>query len=698
MHILRLTVTMILIVLPTLLSAAVSPPSRNPADLAVVINPKSDGTNKFHTDVDRVVLAGTTITVKKTHSGPGGTTSWFRSDAAATDIEITGPANTTATESTGTIKCIKPGIYTIEAKVTLGGQYNSDTMKIAVVELKEMILTDDERADNKVTIACTGTGSQTPVTLEMVAKKPDDNGGPVIVAAIASPGGDTTSALGASGGDTESGDDAGKAKYKIDHTIAPSGYEDVFNWKVLDTSLTVIDGAVFTAITANTFIAVGGDKPFIYDIVASFNPKHEEYGDDPVGKGKVQADVIVKLTTNGWQYFEDIKDYRFTGNVIDNTDTVENFTLRPFGSAIPNVLLLVKKKSKISLEAILKPANAKKQAFCWEILDNDTNKRSADWSKNYGDFQDIPEIEHLDTKGKGSYKIHAWGDSNGDKLFSSGEKEREAYVLVVDGVYNECSEQKYGFDNFTSKIQSWKSVLEGDKDVAWACISESSLTAGLKNEGKTGAGITPQDLITMQTKVTVNGALGDKGVVSIVKGTTSITDMGIAAYPWKDFTANLRLVILQGKTKDIDIDTDAVRTELKEVYKQAVVRWTVIRSSDITLPCDLNHNGGVDREGAELDFISENGKDPDATDSTVFIISNPFTGTIRGRGENPGKYSWIFTNLTKTVAHELGHNKGLGDRYNLPPEVSGNKDDPENVMSNYMGEKLRKDQWDTLHR
>ena len=77
---------------------------------------------------------------------------------------------------------------------------------------------------------------------------------------------------------------------------------------------------------------------------------------------------------------------------------------------------------------------------------------------------------------------------------------------------------------------------------------------------------------------------------------------------------------------------------------------------------------------------------------------------IRGRGDWPGRFSWIFSRslssyFLPTIGHEIGHNLGLDEEYDVLDRTSG--PDKDNLMNNTDRPstrfRLRKHQWETVN-
>ena len=104
----------------------------NPININVIITeshllsghgrPAVDGSS-----IDYVAIVGAKISLDKIHSGPNGTTSWFRVKPGedTTIVAIDDAANTTQANSTGRFTCSKKGKVTLQAMVTFAGVYKN---------------------------------------------------------------------------------------------------------------------------------------------------------------------------------------------------------------------------------------------------------------------------------------------------------------------------------------------------------------------------------------------------------------------------------------------------------------------------------------------------------------------------------------------------------------------------------------------
>lgn len=106
----------------------------------------------------------------------------------------------------------------------------------------------------------------------------------------------------------------------------------------------------------------------------------------------------------------------------------------------------------------------------------------------------------------------------------------------------------------------------------------------------------------------------------------------------------------------------------------------------------LDLEGKMEAEGSEMNEIIEKCKTED--DYNVFLVSNP-SKDVRGWGQCPGKYAFVFVSSPTTLAHELGHTEG---KLNDEPK------DTENIMSYVFvpGDesrwRLRYNQWDWCNK
>jgi len=138
------------------------------------------------------------------------------------------------------------------------------------------------------------------------------------------------------------------------------------------------------------------------------------------------------------------------------------------------------------------------------------------------------------------------------------------------------------------------------------------------------------------------------------------------------------------------------------IYNQAVVKWTVMKFSDMTVNFDLNNDGKLDVSSWTTSEENEiiNACDPgESFDVVVFIVNNPSNSSYAGGSYPNQKYAFVFPDIspdeTETTAHEIGHAK-----FGLPDLSYPDSSDTYNLMwwaQEYsFGWKLRKGQWDVI--
>ena len=122
----------------------------NPVSIDVSITTISNGSGTGAAttgDYDYVATVGSVLNISKTHLGPQGTTSWFKlKPGEPTDVVvITDAANTTASPSTGKLRCDKVGITTIQADVVLGGVHKSPLPEKKIMVIEPLNITINRR-------------------------------------------------------------------------------------------------------------------------------------------------------------------------------------------------------------------------------------------------------------------------------------------------------------------------------------------------------------------------------------------------------------------------------------------------------------------------------------------------------------------------------------------------------------------------
>jgi hypothetical protein len=297
---------------------------------------------------------------------------------------------------------------------------------------------------------------------------------------------------------------------------------------------------------------------------------------------------------------------------------------------------------------------------------------------------------------------------------ANGSDSKKVYVTEVK--YEELGD-KYGFDNKTKPTEPWKSVKNADTDTVKALINPAAAAPKVKfKSSATGkATVAPAMATASPQTLTFTGVA--KGETSIdAKGDTadSLGKMGVASYPEKTFTVSVR-VVNEKKVDAADVGytstdlTDAkIKAHLALAYKQAVAKWTLVRTAACSVDFDLNDDGKIDVESwtsTEMDKLIAGCKTANSYD--IFLVDNPSDNSF-GFMSFGQKYGFVHADQTtspeKSFAHELGHGA-----FSLPhpksdpawPFTDGTSEkDNVNLMS--QGDsltkfRLRKKQWDVIN-
>lgn len=293
------------------------------------------------------------------------------------------------------------------------------------------------------------------------------------------------------------------------------------------------------------------------------------------------------------------------------------------------------------------------------------------------------------------YWVKARNNSGASGFSASNIGFRTAIELKENG-------SAYGYDQYTDPAHPWKSLETGKTDTVRVVITPSAgyATVSFASASSSSVSVSPATA-TSSSQVVSNQGGTSRGTARInarVAGTNKTYYSG-AVYRKIAKTVAVTLVNEQdtdGKGPDrgytsTNIADSLIIADLKKVYKQAVIEWTVVRQPVCTVNFDLNNDGLIDVNSwmsAEMQKI----RDTCGSNHmyNIFLVNKPSDGTTGFMAKNQ-KYGFVHADGggSQTVAHELGHGAaGLG---HTPSDAA-------NVMYNFYSPtawRLRKNQWDS---
>jgi hypothetical protein len=190
----------LLFLISAISSTALGAAASNPVLLDVEITGITTDSGKgavANATYDYVATVGSVLSISKKHSGPGGTTSWFKlKSGTPTDvIAITNDANTTNATSTGKLRCDKVGVATVQADVTLGGVHKSPLPEKRILVIKDVEITVVRRGSSSGSNLAAGGFDSDPHKGDVtVSYEVPDTGVPISISLADAGGGKARSA------------------------------------------------------------------------------------------------------------------------------------------------------------------------------------------------------------------------------------------------------------------------------------------------------------------------------------------------------------------------------------------------------------------------------------------------------------------------------------------------------------------------
>ena len=341
-----------------------------------------------------------------------------------------------------------------------------------------------------------------------------------------------------------------------------------------------------------------------------------------------------------------------------------------------------------------------------EIIFNRTGWKVSDWF-----------IPNKNVPKHGSYAIEAkeieFGVKSPQKLIDNG-------VMTVARTHFKKGAHEWGFDNYTTWEQDFGAEDYYKTKNGRCKLAYFSVPTGV--QGKTVRESTTAD-ITFSFEPSGLSQFSPptaKGSSIPVTFTTASEGSLAARYQGQEF-AQLTVVPFKPQTRKVlvvfvgDADVLSILStspainldELNKVFKQCVTTFTMQRTTfDYSLPRRKGNRWSRDDLYNLIEkFLEDDNrrKKVEEHHHVVFVIYG-WDGQakgILGRGQwlqDDAKFAWIYHHASSptTFAHEIGHNLGLGEKYNTKTRKAG--PDEENVMNNLDGDQLRYEQWKQVKR
>ena len=281
--------------------------------------------------------------------------------------------------------------------------------------------------------------------------------------------------------------------------------------------------------------------------------------------------------------------------------------------------------------------------------------------------------------------------------------------------FKEKTPQKYGYDDLTNPAIPWKSVEQTKDDLLEVVVTPAANYSSAFFKSMTPANLTvsPTRAPSATFDFTVTAAAlaaGAKKAETEVQANchkvdgTNINKLNVVSYQLVTKRVAVRLVHsaphagYAGYTSTDVSDADIIAF-LDKCYKQAVVKWTVVRLPAMTVDFDANNDGFIDTGTwmtGEMTTVRDACKD-DTYDANVFLVNKGSFPGGTGFSDFSQRYAYIHADLSSnpsnTIAHELGHGT-----FGLPHSPVA---DTDNIMYETLvptsPAKLRKNQWDLIH-
>ncbi|WP_369049335.1 hypothetical protein [Tenacibaculum sp. UWU-22] len=269
----------------------------------------------------------------------------------------------------------------------------------------------------------------------------------------------------------------------------------------------------------------------------------------------------------------------------------------------------------------------------------------------------------------------------------------QATAISAKGVvvtFTKASDSKYGFDSYQSNYSATKELykkLGNDYYIPYKAVAKNDTETIVANLSITGSSIKPQDVlfktkegvaITKIDSTATSYTLQLKGVFddaeietqALVKQGTQYEVAG-AFIQYQAVVKNVKVTLVN----TTNTDTEAIKKELQNIYKQAMVNITITEINDFKYDLEaLTPNGII--ESGESGYAAQyteqqrqiNNKlkqHPVYKEDTYYLIitdKQPSSSNEKGLMPLGRQFGYIYTTncttancIPLTVAHELGH-------------------------------------------
>ncbi|WP_375579090.1 hypothetical protein ABWH96_19060 [Marivirga tractuosa] len=263
---------------------------------------------------------------------------------------------------------------------------------------------------------------------------------------------------------------------------------------------------------------------------------------------------------------------------------------------------------------------------------------------------------------------------------------------------------------------AWKSLKRGTTDVVMATeTGENEFPEVIRFKNMAGNLGTGPGSANNEKQVTVQTALEEEEVVAYVlqestndEGETVEEEVPVGKLKVKSYDKLSQKVVVVPVNGISTPTASTLSNELNRIYGQAVAEWEVVMANNYTSEMSL---AGLDDEGSGMlsayssamnDFKREYRRNNNIDRDAYYVFLMSGTGSSKS-GYMPFKrqYGFVFSDntndLTKTIAHELGHG-AFRLRHTFSNEgYIASQGSTNNLMDYSDGTKLYKHQWDLVH-
>ncbi len=319
-----------------------------------------------------------------------------------------------------------------------------------------------------------------------------------------------------------------------------------------------------------------------------------------------------------------------------------------------------------------------------------------------------------DTPKPGDYTIEATADGS--------NKKAQANLKIVAAEFKEHGSHSYGFDDYTNWSKNaadyygsktgectlpYASVRSGYQGRSNFTLTPSPISRDIEFSSPTDRLVFSPATTKSTTGVVFNASSGwfsSSATLSAELNNTTFAQLGVSSFDQASKQILIVLVVPNASTT-ITAPAGTSSTTLNKVYQQVVLN---INCSTDTFIYSAAPSvwASSDRSSLKNAFIASPpaGISISSFDHILFVIAGSDSGNALAWGEVGGKYMWIYTstNYAYVVAHELGHNYGLGDQYTSNNGSTTMGDDKYNLMNAVSPAihnnqfRLRRAQWTTI--